>query len=243
MSISRSIYVGLVAAAFLTLTAAQSEPQPQTDLPVGSALVSEVKGEVTFTSPQGTPVDAQRGVTLAADSKIETGKGSALLQLQDGSQVLVKGHSTVVLRTPTDEKGYWLELLIGRVITKVQKRLGSAPSFKMGTPSAVITVRGTRFSVDVNNKLKTHVEVFDGLVEVAGVMQGFQPVLVGPRFSTGVEPGRAPEQPRETNLGEGFGRDRDDDREGPGHGKDRDDQKRNEPQPHNQKQGSEGKPD
>ena len=236
---SRSICVGLVVAAFLTLTAAQSEPQPQSDLPIGSALVSEVKGAVTITSPQGTPVDAQRGVTLAADTKIETGKGSVLLQLQDGSQVLVKAHSNVVLRVPTDEKGYWLELLIGRVITKVQKRLGSAPSFKMGTPSAVITVRGTRFSVEVNNKLKTHVEVFDGLVEVAGVVQGFLLVLVGPRFSTGVEPGRAPEQPHETNLGEGFGHDRDDDRQGPGQGKDKDreDQQRNQQPPRNQKQG------
>jgi ferric-dicitrate binding protein FerR (iron transport regulator) len=241
MNSFRGISVALVMVGLLALTAAQSEPQPQTALPVGSAVVTEMKGEVVFTSPEGAPLTAQPGQSLMADTRIETAKGSVLLQLQDGSQILIKAHSNVVLRVPTEGKGYFLELFIGKIMTKIQKRMGSAPSFKMGTPSAVITVRGTRFSVEVNRTLKTHVEVFDGLVEVAGLAQGFPPVLLQPRFSTGVEPGRGPEQPQETNSGEGFGRG--DSREGPGQGKDREDQQRNQSQPRNQRQGSDGKPD
>ena len=66
----------------------------------------------------------------------------------------------------------------------------------MGTPTAVITVRGTRFSVEVNKKHKTSVEVFEGVVEVAGLTQGASPVLLRPGFQTGVDQDRAPEQPR-----------------------------------------------
>ena len=126
--------------------------------------------------------------------KIDTKKGSLLLDLQDGSQVLVKPNSHVLLKSPNEGKGYWLELLIGKINAKVQKRLGNAPSFRMGTPTAVITVRGTRFGVDVDKKQRTHVEVYEGLVEVAGLFHG-APVMLRPGFSTGVEQNRDPEQP------------------------------------------------
>src|SRR5207302_272355 len=66
-------------------------------------------------------------------------------------------------------KGFSLELLIGKVVNKIEKRLGSTPSFRMGTPTAVITVRGTRFSVEVTKKQRTEVEVFEDLVEVEGI--------------------------------------------------------------------------
>lgn len=185
--------------------AAGQNPQP-TSLPVGSATVAELKGAVSFRSPQGSDLTGQRGMVLDPDSVIETVKGSVLLDLQDGSQVLVKPHSRVVLRAPSEGKGYWLELLIGKIFAKVQKRLGSTPSFRMGTPTAVITVRGTRFSVEVTKKNRTVVDVFEGLVEVAGLAEGSRPVLIRPGFGTRVEQDRAPEEPREMeNPGEGMG--------------------------------------
>ena len=88
-------------------------PQP-TALPMGSATVSELKGEVEVHSPQGDAVAAQRGTVLAAESKIDTAKGSVLLDLEDGSQVLVKSNSHVVLKAPNQGKGYWFELLDGQ---------------------------------------------------------------------------------------------------------------------------------
>jgi ferric-dicitrate binding protein FerR (iron transport regulator) len=137
-------------------------------------------------------------------STIEVGKGSLLLNLADGSQVLVKSHSQVVLKAPDQDKGFSLELLIGKVVNKIQKRLGSTPSFRMGTPTAVITVRGTRFSVDVNKRLRTQVDVFEGLVEVEGLGMVGPPVMIRPGFSTWVERNRNPESPHEIqNLREG----------------------------------------
>ena len=232
------IHIVTVIGAFFALSVAQTT-LPETVLPVGSALVTEIKGEAVLTSPDGTLISARRGITLSSDSKIETAKGSVLLELQDGSQVLVKAHSNVVLRAPNQGRGYSLELLIGKIVAKIQKRLGAAPSFRMGTPSAVITVRGTRFAVEVNKKGKTYVDVYEGLVQVGGVAEGSRQVLIRPGFYTDVEKERSPEEPRERSPGEG----REGDRENDGRGRpNNDDQQRTQPRTPNQ-EGESGKPD
>lgn len=193
MTAIRQIF-GSLTVLFVLAAATGQNPSP-TALPVGSVTIAEFKGDVQVHSPQGDAVTAQRGTSLPAESKVDTGKGSMLLDLQDGSQVLVKPNSHVLLKAPNQEKGYWLELLLGKINAKVQKRLGNTPSFRMGTPTAVITVRGTQFSVDVDKKKRTHVEVYEGLVEVSGFFHG-APVMVRPGYSTGVQQNRDPEQPR-----------------------------------------------
>jgi hypothetical protein len=244
MTAFHSVRIGALCLVFLTLTAAQTAPQQQTVLPIGSAVVTEIKGNVVFASPDGTPISPQRGITLFADSKIETAKGSVLLMLQDGSQVLIKGHSNVVLRAPTQGKGYWLELFLGKIMAKIQKRMDEAPSFRMGTPSAVITVRGTRFSVEVNKKQKTYIDVFEGLVEVRGITEGSVPVLVRPGFFTGVGSEGVPENPREMSPGEGNEREDGRENQGPSGARTNDDQQRNQTQPRTSRPGDDSsKPD
>ncbi|HWX92763.1 MAG TPA: FecR family protein [Terriglobales bacterium] len=181
----------------LVLAGATGQNPETVALPVGSATIAEFKGDIALHAASGEVVTAQSGTVLAPESTIETNKGSVLLDLQDGSQVLVKSNSHVVLKAPTQEKGYWLELLLGKINAKIQKRLGNTPSFRMGTPTAVITVRGTRFSVEVNKKQRTSVEVYEGLVEVSGFRLGAPgpPVMLSPGYSTGVEQNRNPESP------------------------------------------------
>lgn len=179
---------------------AQEQPAPS-QLLAGSAGVADFKGEVSIQSAQGVPATVQKGLIVDAGSTIETGKGRVLLNLQDGSQVLIKDHSRVVLRNPEQEKHFYLELLIGKIVAKVQKRLGNTPSFRMGTPTAVITVRGTRFSVEVNKKQRTFVEVYEGLVEVQGFVSLGHAVMIRPGFFTHVERDREPEQPHELLSG------------------------------------------
>jgi ferric-dicitrate binding protein FerR (iron transport regulator) len=242
---SESIRIVTVIVTFFTLSIAQTTLQ-ETALPVGSAVVTEIKGDAVLTSAEGTLISRQRGTTLSADSKIETAKGSVLLELQDGSQILVRAHSNVVLRAPNEGKGYSLELFIGKIVAKIQKRMGGAPSFRMGTPSAVITVRGTRFSVEVNKKARTYVEVYEGLVQVGGLAEGSHQVLIQPGFSTDVENERGPEEPRQTSPGEGREGGREDGREneGPGRTPNNEDQHRTPSQPRPPNQGGEsGKPD
>jgi hypothetical protein len=243
MTSHRHIRAAVMTMIVLQLAAGQIEAPQQTVLRIGSAVVREVKGQVVFNSPEGTPVSAQPGSILTTGNRIATAKGSVLLDLEDGSQVLIKPHGDVVLKSPNQESGTLLELLLGKILVRVQKHLGSSPSFRMGTPSAVITVRGTRFSVEVNKKGKTYVEVFEGVVDVAGIAEGSPHVLIAPGFSTGVEPNRSPEEPRETNPGEGSTREDGDAGQRTEGNRSREDQPKAQPQKGPPNHGSEGKPD
>jgi hypothetical protein len=178
------------------INAAQA-PQPAT-LVAGSATLDEVKGQVTVTPPGGgAATPAQRGQAIAPETTVEVGsKGSALLHLEDGSQVLIKDNTRVVLKVP-ETSGNFLQVLLGKIVAKVQKRMNNAPSFRMGTPTAVITVRGTRFEVDVDRKGKTFVEVFEGVVEVGSMSAPNSPVLLRPGFHTNVDTTGAPESPQQ----------------------------------------------
>ena len=110
--------------------------------------------------------------------------------------MLVKSHTRLQLTAPESSAGNFLQLLLGNIIAKVQKRLGMEPSFRMGTPTAVITVRGTRFSVEVDKKSKTYVEVYEGLVEVTALSSPSRPVMIRPGFSTQVGEQNGPETPK-----------------------------------------------
>ena len=123
---------------------AQTAGSVPVNLPPGTAVVSDLKGEVFVTVPGGSSaITAQKGQVLGPNTTIECKKGSALLALSDGSQVLVKSNSRVILRLPEEARGNFLEQLIGKITATVKKRTTNDPPFKMGTPSAVITVRGT----------------------------------------------------------------------------------------------------
>jgi hypothetical protein len=113
----------------------------------------------------------------------------------DESEILVQPHTRLVVKEPASGNWNALEVLLGRVRAYIRKRTGGAPAFQMGTPSAVIAVRGTRFDVEVNGHGVTEVDVFDGLVEVAAPTIVGSSVLVSPGFSTRVGMGTAPESP------------------------------------------------
>ncbi len=193
MSYARFVALALLLAVLVGMPAAQ-EPQPAT-LTAGSATVDEIKGEVTVQPPSGTAAAPQRGQVVVPESVIETKKGSVVLHLEDGSQVLVQKNSRVVLKAPQSALGHFFDLLLGKILAKVQKRTNNAPSFRMGTPTAVITVRGTKFTVEVNKDKKTYVEVYEGLVEVMSTNAPAAPVLLGPGFHTQVRLDHAPDRP------------------------------------------------
>ena len=183
----------------LPLATGQAPVPQQTALPVGQGTIAAIKGTVSIHSPQGAALPAQRGQVLQPETVIEIEKGSVVLDLPDGSQVQIKGHSRVVLKDPAQGKGFSLEVFIGEVLTKIKKKLTNAPSFRMGTPTAVITVRGTEFLVEVNKKGATSLYVYEGVVEVRGLLMGAHPVMVGPGFRTDVLRDREPEHPRRIN--------------------------------------------
>ena len=100
---------------------------------------------------------------------MSTDDGRLLLKLSDGSDVLVRAHTKLLLKQPEASGWKYFQLLMGRVRTQIQKRMGGSPAFQIGTPSAVISVRGTKFDVEVDRRGFTEVDVDEGVVELEAV--------------------------------------------------------------------------
>jgi hypothetical protein len=191
----------MLAALLLCLAQAQAVAQAQTSAtpspaPLAGAIISEWTGEVRLQLPGAAQAKPQRGEMIPAGTIIETGRGSLLVVLRaDESEILVQPHTHLVVKEPATGSWNALDIVFGRVRAYIRKRTGGAPPFQMATPSAVIAVRGTRFDVEVNERGVSEVDVFDGLVEVAGTGMTRGSVLVNPGFSTRVALGKAPEPP------------------------------------------------
>jgi hypothetical protein len=184
--------------AALCLSAAQGQvPAAGVSIaPFAGAVISEWKGEVHVQLPATNMALPKRGQVLPAGTVVETGEGRLVLVLRaDESEVLVQPHTRLVVSEPAPGNWNAVEVLLGKVRAYIRKRTGGAPPFQMGTPSAVIAVRGTRFDVEVNGRGVSEVDVFDGLVEVASTDMPGSSVLVSPGFSTRVGLGSPPEPP------------------------------------------------
>ena len=189
-----------VAALSISAAQAQGPTAGASPAPFAGALVAEWTGEVQVQLPGMSIARPVRGQILPAGTLLDTGNGRLMLVLRtDESQIVVYPHTRLVVKEPA--VGNWdsLAMLFGRIRAFIQKRTGGEPAFQMGTPSAVIAVRGTRFDVEVNSRGVSEIDVFEGLVEVAALGVPGTSVLVAPGFSTRVAMGTPPEPPVRTS--------------------------------------------
>jgi FecR-like protein len=188
-----------VICLLLAIVSVVTLGQVQESIPAHSAGVAEWKGAVNIVLPGQSASQPSRGQQLPAGTFIQTTSGHILLNLSDGSQALIYPHTQVALKQPSLLDPNYLHLLLGRIRAEISKRTGGSPSFQLGTPSAVITVRGTKFLVEVNSVQVTEVDVLEGVVEVTGVHQPAKSVVLQPGFSTRVSMEGDPESPLPTD--------------------------------------------
>jgi len=194
--ISRTLFDRIVLSLVLCLGMARLYAQTNAPAPLAGAIITDWTGKVEVQLPGKPFAKPQRGQMLPEGTIITSGDGRVLLTIRlDESNILVRPQTRIVLTQPSSTNWNSLEVLLGRIRLYIQKRTGGAPPFQLGTPSAVAAVRGTRFDVEVNRLGTTEVDVFDGLVEVAGQGVKGKSVLVHPGFSTRVAMGGAPEAP------------------------------------------------
>ncbi len=182
------------------VTAQEQQPSSAPSaVAITGATIAEWKGDVHLSLPGQPASNPLRGEQLPAGTILDTGGGRLLLRLSDGSEVLIRPHTRLQLQQPSLSYPSYFQLLLGRVRALINKRTGGAVPFELGTPSAVIAVRGTQFDVEVNRRNVTEVDVIDGLVEVSGRNPAWGSVLLEPGFSTRVGLDSGPEQPEPTN--------------------------------------------
>jgi hypothetical protein len=187
-----------IAAGMASAQERQPDSTPATAVITG-ATIAEWKGDIRLSLPGQLPSIPLRGEQLPPGTILDTGSGRLLLRLSDGSEVIVRAHTRLQVEQPSLTDPSYFQLLLGRIRALINKRTGGAVPFELGTPSAVIAVRGTQFDVEVNPRNITEVDVVDGLVEVFGRNATGGSVLLEPGFSTRVGMDSGPEQPEPTN--------------------------------------------
>lgn len=105
------------------------------------------------------------GAVLEPGDRLRTGRGGkATLLFADDSQVEVGANSTFVVND-VDQGKTTVELAVGFLRAFVA-RIGSR-QFRVRTPTSVCAVRGTEFSVGVDQAGQTNVQMFAGVLAVA----------------------------------------------------------------------------
>jgi hypothetical protein len=195
-------YFGLLFFWIAARTAAAQEPLPSptpVTVAMAGATIAEWKGTIRLSLPGQSPSSPLRGEQLPPGTILDTGSGRLLLRLSDGSEVLLRAHTRLQVEQPSLTNPSYFQLLLGRIRALINQRTGGGVPFELGTPSAVIAVRGTQFDVEVDRRRVTEVDVVDGMVEVYGRNVAEGSVLLEPGFSTRVALDSGPEPPEPTD--------------------------------------------
>jgi len=168
----------------------------------GAAALASLVGDVQVQSGSGAWQAAQEGAVLAPGDSVRTAAGSkARLVLEDGSLLVVGELSVFSLKSLDADYGASrstsdFTLSSGAVRVVVEKKLTAGSAFSIETPTAVAGVRGTDFSVELNDEEITTVTVFEGQVEVGNILQSIKErVLLDPEHATEVTRGKPPVKP------------------------------------------------
>ncbi|MDI6638685.1 MAG: FecR family protein [Bacillota bacterium] len=133
-------------------------------------------------------VEVRVGCLIYHGDRVRCGPDSwAVLGLADGGSVTLGPGCEVRF-----DSLLYLRLFIGRLWAKVKPAAPGTAGFSVETPSAVVGVRGTHFSVWVSDELTTTVSVASGVVRVFGAGKA---VLVSQGYATRVKRGHAPAKP------------------------------------------------
>src|SRR6266481_2801947 len=194
------LFCPLISWLTIAMAVAQEQhPRMPAAAAIAGATIAEWRGNVRLSLPDQSPSNPLRGEQLPPGTILDTGNGRLLLRLSDGSEVMLRAHTRLRVQEPSLTDPSYFQLLLGRIRALINKRTGGTVPFELGTPSAVIAVRGTQFDVEVNSHNVTEVDVVDGLVEVYGRNATGGSVLLEPGFSTRVGMDSGPEQPEPTN--------------------------------------------
>ncbi len=134
--------------------------------PEQTGKVIHVQGQVSVVKDATTWALTQ-GMTIQPKQEIVTGQdGYAKIQVPDGSVFEVFPGSRATFRSNQGNLRELLDLWIGRVKVHVEKLNGKPNPNRIQTPTAVISVRGTTFDVNVEEEDQTLVLVEEGEVAV-----------------------------------------------------------------------------
>src|SRR5215510_10608968 len=178
---SKSLRRGIRWACLLFLLAASIQWMGATaPAQAVDARVASVKGTALRRNNQRAFILA-RGDSLNPGDEIDTrGGGRVVIELTDGSVVVVHANSRIVMSdyraAPSLREMF--RILVGRVRVKIAHYGGKPNPYRVNSPTASILVRGTEFDVAVEPSGDTTVVAYEGLVEVQSLSDPRQRALL-----------------------------------------------------------------
>ncbi len=167
----------MVAFALALLSAISSYAQST----VVVARAAGVTGQAILLTPGLAPLVLTAGYILNPGDRIDTrGGGRVVIDLSDGSMVVVSPESIVTLKDYRAAASLreLFGITLGMVRVKINHFAGKPNPYRMNSPTASIAVRGTEFSIEVDAEGNTTVEVFEGAVEVTSLSNPDRKVLI-----------------------------------------------------------------
>lgn len=171
----------------------RSNPVPAEIVAIeGSARLYRVNGEVEAVNKAGALVQLGDRLKTGTDSTVAIRfADDSILTLHADSYIRFDHLSAHGETGMVDSR---LNLLEGRLDTRVTPAAGPGSRFEIHTPSAISAVRGTEYrATAANNSQSSSIEVLHGKVAVKGASKQR---LVKSGFGTRIEAGKAPIAPR-----------------------------------------------
>ena len=157
----------LEAVALLILPCVVVRAQTAPALSSGSRIVS-MTGNLLVRRQAETPRSLSlNDVVQPGDELITGADAEAVIRTSDGSTIHVFPDSRMIFSEHSPDVQEFLHLFLGSIKVHIEKLSGRPNPHKMTTPTAVIAVRGTTFSVFVDEGDATLVAVDEGTVSVA----------------------------------------------------------------------------
>jgi len=120
------------------------------------ATIYELNGKVEVKTNQGKWIPAEVGMILNQGDSIRTQKNSSAILNLDGdaqtAQVEIRENtnlSLAELKEEKDKQTTLLDLSLGQILIKAKKLQSEESKFEVKTPTSIVGVRGTTFSVTV----------------------------------------------------------------------------------------------
>lgn len=185
---SRALVAAAALAAALTAVSAQAPAE-------GAGQVVSLTGTLTLRGFRQNSRALRLHDTVRSGDQLETGQNStAILRAAGGSTVIIYPDSRVIFNERSADVRELLHLFLGSIKVHIEKLSGRPNPHRLTTPSAVIAVRGTTFSVFVDDTDATLVAVDEGLVGVANIQAPEQEVMLKAGQRSWVRPGEPPQQ-------------------------------------------------
>ncbi len=149
--------------------------------PSSAAKVLHLIGQVSVMK-DSNPWALHVGDVIQVQQLVVTGPdGYAQFQVSDGSSFEVFPNARVTFRSNYSNWKDLLDVWIGRVKVHIEKLNGQPNHNKVHTPTAVISVRGTIFDVEVDDSESTLVSVEEGQVDVRHrILNYTEPKIINP---------------------------------------------------------------